>query len=113
MHDKLLIDGQLVPGATMAPVINPATGQTMAMAPRADAALAQQAIEAARRAAPLWAQTAPDERGAALEALATAVESHAQEIARLLTQEQGKTLSEALGEVEGRWRRCAIMPGCA
>lgn len=101
MHDKLLIDGQLVPGATMAPVINPATGQTMAMAPRADAALAQQAIEAARRAAPLWAQTAPEERGAALEALATAVESHAQEIARLLTQEQGKTLSEALGEVEG------------
>jgi acyl-CoA reductase-like NAD-dependent aldehyde dehydrogenase len=101
MHDLLLIDGQLVPGATMAPVINPATGQPLCMAPRTDAAQAETAIAAAVRAAPHWASAPVEQRAIALDALAGALETHAQDIARLLTQEQGKTLSEALGEVEG------------
>ena len=101
MHDLLLIDGGLVPGATLAPVINPATGAILCHAPRADALQAEQAIAAARRAAPGWAATPVEQRGQALHALAQALEQHTDAITRLLTQEQGKTLAEARGEVEG------------
>jgi acyl-CoA reductase-like NAD-dependent aldehyde dehydrogenase len=101
MHASLLIDGQLVPGATTAPVLNPATGTAFALAPRADAAQAERAIAAARRAAPGWAAADADTRAAALDALAEALAAKAQDAARLLTQEQGKTLAEAQGEVAG------------
>ncbi|MDE1915693.1 MAG: aldehyde dehydrogenase family protein [Sphingomonadales bacterium] len=101
MHDLLLIDGKLVPGAISAPVINPATGLVLCDAPRADAAQTEMAIAAARRAAPTWAATAPETRAQALIALADALEARAEHAACLLTQEQGKTLGEARGEVEG------------
>lgn len=101
MHDHLLIDGHLVAGAAQTSVINPATGQILCLAPSADAAQAQQAIAAARRAAPLWAATPADRRAIMLETLAEALDRTADTAARLLTQEQGKTLAEARGEVEG------------
>jgi hypothetical protein len=51
---KLLIDGALVDGTTILDVINPATGKSFAQAPRADRALAEKAIAAAKRAFPSW-----------------------------------------------------------
>jgi acyl-CoA reductase-like NAD-dependent aldehyde dehydrogenase len=101
MHDHLLIDGRLVAGAGLLPVIEPATGQVFAQASRADALQAEQAVAAGKRAARDWALVPIDRRAAALEALADALQAHAEAFARMLTREQGKLLDESRGEVEG------------
>jgi acyl-CoA reductase-like NAD-dependent aldehyde dehydrogenase len=101
MHDHLLIDGRLVAGAGLLPVIEPASGQVFAHAPRADALQAEQAVAAGKRAARDWALVPMDKRAAVLEALADALQAHAEPFARMLTREQGKLLDESRGEVEG------------
>jgi acyl-CoA reductase-like NAD-dependent aldehyde dehydrogenase len=101
MHDHLLIDGRLVAGAGLLPVIEPASGQVFAQAPRADALQAEQAVAAGKRAARDWALVPMDKRAAVLEALADALQAHAEPFARMLTREQGKLLDESRGEVEG------------
>lgn len=101
MHDHLLIDGRLVAGAGLLPVIEPASGQVFAQAPRADAVQAEQAVAAGKRAARDWARMPMDKRAATLDALADALQAHAEPFARMLTREQGKLLDESRGEVEG------------
>lgn len=101
MHDHLLIDGRLVAGAGLLPVIEPASGQVFAQAPRADVVQAEQAVAAGKRAARDWALVPQDRRTAALEALADALQAHAEPFAHMLTREQGKLLDESRGEVEG------------
>ena len=98
---KLLIDGQLVDGAATLEVINPAEGKVLAVAPRADVAQLNQAVAAAKKAFPAWSALKPEEREAKLNQLADALEAKLDEFARLLTQEQGKPLPEAQGEVMG------------
>lgn len=51
---RLLINGELVQGASTLDVINPATGQTMTAAPRADQAQLEQAVAAAKTAFRSW-----------------------------------------------------------
>lgn len=101
MEFRLLIDGQLVSGASDIDVINPATGKPFASAPRASSDQAEQAIAAAKRAFPAWSALGFAERRRYLEQLAAAVEARADEFARLLTQEQGKPLEQAQQEVLG------------
>lgn len=101
MHDHLLIDGRLVAGAGLLPVIEPASGKVFAQAPRADALQAEQAVAAGKRAARDWALVPQDCRAAALEALADALQAHSEAFAHMLTREQGKLLDESRGEVEG------------
>ncbi|WP_206241813.1 aldehyde dehydrogenase family protein [Novosphingobium terrae] len=101
MHDHLLIDGRLVAGAGLLPVIEPASGQVFAQAPRADAAQVGQAVAAGKRAARDWALVPMERRAATLEALANALQAHAEAFAMMLTREQGKLLDESRGEVEG------------
>ncbi|HVN53278.1 MAG TPA: aldehyde dehydrogenase family protein [Anaerolineaceae bacterium] len=60
---------------------------------------AHAAVEAARTAFPGWARVLPSERGAILERASRILEDRAREIATILTQEEGKTLPESLGEV--------------
>ena len=99
MTYKLLIDGQLVEGAARLDVVNPATGAVFTSAPKASAAQAEQAIAAANRAFPAWAALSFDERRQRLEALAAALAARSEDLARTLTQEQGKPLDEARYEV--------------
>jgi acyl-CoA reductase-like NAD-dependent aldehyde dehydrogenase len=99
MTYRMLIDGVLTDGAASLEVVNPATGEVLANAPRADAAQLDAAVAAAKRAFPAWAALQTGERRAKLEALADAVEARADEFARLLTQEQGKPLPQAQGEI--------------
>lgn len=101
MEFKLLIDGALVDGASSIDVVNPATGLSLAAAPRADEPLAEQAIAAAKRAFPAWAALDYPARRQHLEALATAIKARVDDFARLMTQEQGKPLAEAKQEVFG------------
>lgn len=98
---RLLMDGALVEGAGAMPVINPATGQVFATAPRADAAQLDSAVAAAGRAFPGWAARSYAERRAYLERFADGVEARFEELARLMTLEQGKPLDQARFEVGG------------
>lgn len=100
MQYRLLINGQLVEGATAMDVINPADGEPFTSCPRADATQAEQAIMAARRAFGAWRDRPVEQRGTCLEELADAMEGQRNQLARLLTQEQGKPLAEAQSEVE-------------
>jgi acyl-CoA reductase-like NAD-dependent aldehyde dehydrogenase len=96
---KLLIDGRLVKGAGTLDVINPATGKVLTAAPRADRAQLDQAVAAAKAAFPQWSATPLKKRGALLVKLAEALETEQDEFARLLTEEQGKPLPQAIGEI--------------
>ncbi len=101
MTYKLLIDGQLVDGASQMDVINPATGAPPASAPRASIDQADQAIAAGKKAFPGSAALSFEERRAFLERLAAAMNERADEFARLLTMEQGKPLDHAKWEMMG------------
>jgi acyl-CoA reductase-like NAD-dependent aldehyde dehydrogenase len=100
MNDfRLLINGTLVKGAGTLDVINPATGRTLTVAPRADRAQLEQAVAAAKTAFPAWSATPVRQRAALLIKLAEALEAEHGAFARLLTQEQGKPLPQALDEI--------------
>ena len=98
---KLLIDGQMVDGDAVMDVINPATEEVLAECPRASKAQLDRAVAAAKAAFPPWSRTSPAERKKALNAIADIAEANAAELGRLLTQEQGKPLKDAIGEAYG------------
>ncbi|MDB5434840.1 MAG: succinate-semialdehyde dehydrogenase [Phenylobacterium sp.] len=82
-------------------VSNPATGELIGRVPRFGAEETRQAIEAAAAALPAWrAQTAND-RAVILRALSGLLLEHVEDLARLLSAEQGKSLAEARGEIRG------------
>ncbi len=98
---KLLINGALVEGDAKLDVLNPATEEVVATCARASKAQLDQAVEAANAAFPAWSAKPIDERRAVLVAIADALQANIQDLARLLVQEQGKPLQDAMGEVFG------------
>jgi acyl-CoA reductase-like NAD-dependent aldehyde dehydrogenase len=98
---RLLINGQLVAGASTFDVINPATEQVLATCPRADAAQLDAAVAAAKAAFPAWSARSHADRRRLLNALADGLAARSDEFARLLTSEQGKPLAHAAGEIAG------------
>jgi betaine-aldehyde dehydrogenase len=74
------------------PVLNPATGEEIARAPRSSAEDVGRAVAAARRAFEGWSNTTPAERARALLAIADTVEEHGAEIARLEALNAGKPI---------------------
>lgn len=100
MNYDMLINGQLVSSDRMLDVINPATEEVFAQVPHARAEQLDAAVEAAARAQKAWERTTMAERRAKLEELAAKIGENAEEFARIITQEQGKPLAEAAGEVE-------------
>ncbi|MBP6678445.1 MAG: aldehyde dehydrogenase family protein, partial [Paracoccus sp.] len=96
---RLLIDGRLVAGDMTMEVVNPANEQVLARAPRASAAQLETAVAAAKAAFPGWAARPIAERRALILSLADRIEAGAEDLARLLTQEQGKPLPEAQAEI--------------
>jgi acyl-CoA reductase-like NAD-dependent aldehyde dehydrogenase len=98
---KLLIGGALEDGDSTMDVVNPATEAVLAKAPRASKAQLDKAVAAAKAAFPAWSATPIDERKKALLAIADAIQNNAAELARILTQEQGKPIGDATGEVYG------------
>jgi len=107
---KLLIDGKLVSGAMALNVVNPATEEVVAVAPRADRAQLEQAVAAAKAAFPRWSEMPVRDRGALLARLADAVEVRQAEFAEILTAENGKPIAQAVFEMaRPSLPRCAIM----
>lgn len=99
---KNLIGGEWVTSADGATFLNenPAKqGDIIGAFPSATKADTRAAIEAARAAAPGWANLPPPARGAILDKAARILEAHQEEYAAILTREEGKTRAEALGEV--------------
>ena len=80
-------------------VDNPATGEIVGTVPKMGAAETRQAIEAADRALPSWRKKTSKERAAALRRWYELMLQHQEDLARLMTVEQGKPLVESRGEV--------------
>jgi len=80
-------------------VVNPATGETLAQVPMADATEVNAAVEAASAAFPEWRRTPPEDRIQPLFKLKMLLEDHIDDIARIITQENGKTFTEAKAEM--------------
>jgi len=80
-------------------VVNPATLEPIATVPDGGKADMQRAIDAAVAAQPGWAETTAAERSAILRAAATRMHERKEELARLMTLEEGKPLAEARGEI--------------
>jgi acyl-CoA reductase-like NAD-dependent aldehyde dehydrogenase len=96
---QLLIDGKLVEGSRYTDVIDPATEQICAQAPRASHEQLNAAVQAAKRAFPAWSATALSERRAVLMRIADAVQGRAQELAPLLVREHGMPMRSAMIEL--------------
>jgi succinate-semialdehyde dehydrogenase / glutarate-semialdehyde dehydrogenase len=99
-HD-LLIGGEWVAGAggERDDVTDPATGETIARVARATREDARRAIVAADGALGAWAATPATGRAAVLRAWHDLIVEHVDDLATLLTAEQGKPLAEARGEI--------------
>ncbi len=94
-----LIDGQWVAGSARFAVDDPATGLELAQVANLGAADAAAAIAAADRAWPAWRAKTAKERAAIMMKWFALLHQHADDLARIMTAEQGKPLAEARGEV--------------
>lgn len=101
LRSKMLIDGEWrvsVSGKT-ATIFNPADQEPVALVPVGSREDARLALQAASRAFPAWSRTSSQKRAEILHQAADLVRQRADEIARLLTMEQGKPLKNARMEV--------------
>jgi acyl-CoA reductase-like NAD-dependent aldehyde dehydrogenase len=96
----MTIDGKSVHGSNSSAVINPATGTAFDRMPECSADELESAMEAATRAFRDWKRHEQPRRAALLRA-ADIISEHAEDLARLVTLEQGKPLAKALREVTG------------
>ncbi|AVT79346.1 NAD-dependent succinate-semialdehyde dehydrogenase [Rhodopseudomonas palustris] len=87
-------------GTSAIAVTNPANGQTIAKVPHLGAAEATQAVEAAAQAFPAWAKLTAKQRSNILRKWFELIIANREDLALILTTEQGKPLAEALGEVD-------------
>jgi succinate-semialdehyde dehydrogenase / glutarate-semialdehyde dehydrogenase len=100
--DRGYIGGEWVEadsGATF-PVVNPATGEELAQIPRMGADETRRGIEAAQDAYPRWRATLAKDRARILRRWADLMIEHRDDLALLLTTEQGKPLAESRLEIE-------------
>lgn len=96
----LFINGRWVETQKSFFVTNPATGERVGEVGDATAENVFDAIAAAKKAFPLWAERTAQERSEILRKVYELMLTHKEELAVLITQEQGKPLVEARGEVQ-------------
>jgi acyl-CoA reductase-like NAD-dependent aldehyde dehydrogenase len=96
----LLIDGKLEQSAHHLDVINPALGTVFARCPAAHRAELDRAVAAARRAFPAWRARSFAERAALVKRLSQQLRAKQDELAELLTREQGKPLAQSVAEID-------------
>jgi succinate-semialdehyde dehydrogenase / glutarate-semialdehyde dehydrogenase len=99
LKSQCLVDGVWV-GDGVDPIRNPGTGALIAKVPRFGQAETVRAIEAAERAFPPWGKRLPKERAAILRRWFDLIIANREDIALIMTSEQGKPLAEARGEVD-------------
>jgi succinate-semialdehyde dehydrogenase / glutarate-semialdehyde dehydrogenase len=101
LRDDLFVDGRWVPGGTdrRADVTDPATGAVIASMAQADESDVRRAIASAQAASPAWAATTAIDRARVLRRWYDLIVDNADDLATILTAEQGKPLAEARGEI--------------
>ncbi|MGE7098110.1 CoA-acylating methylmalonate-semialdehyde dehydrogenase [Pseudomonas fulva] len=96
-----LINGDLVTkGERTADVFNPSTGQAIRKVELASRATVQQAIDAAKAAFPAWRNTPPAKRAQVMFRFKQLLEQNEARIAQMISEEHGKTLEDAAGELK-------------
>ncbi|MBK5541709.1 gamma-aminobutyraldehyde dehydrogenase [Pseudomonas sp. TH07] len=99
MQTCLLINGQLIAGeGEKLSVLNPSLGTTLVEIPEASLAQVDAAVCAADAAFDAWSQTTPKDRSLLLLKLADAIDAHAQDLARLESDNCGKPYAAALND---------------
>jgi succinate-semialdehyde dehydrogenase/glutarate-semialdehyde dehydrogenase len=101
LRELCFIDGGWVPaddGGTI-PVNNPASAQKLGVIPKMGAAETRRAIEAAARALPAWSARTAKDRALVLRRWFDLLLVHQDDLAMLMTAEQGKPLAESKGEI--------------
>ncbi|HWW21355.1 MAG TPA: NAD-dependent succinate-semialdehyde dehydrogenase [Steroidobacteraceae bacterium] len=95
------IDGQWVAAdsGAVVEVRNPANGERLTSVPNSGSAETRRAIEAARRSFPEWKARTAEDRGRILRRWFELMMTHQEDLARLMTSEQGKPLTESRGEI--------------
>ncbi len=98
---KNFIGGQLVPssGSQSVPVHNPSTGEVIAETPLSSLADVEAAVIAARNAFAGWSRTPAPQRASVMFRYRSLLERDFEQLARLITLENGKTIEEARGDV--------------
>ena len=102
LRQAMLVDGQWISadsGETLE-IRNPSTGQLVARVPNGGASETRRAIEAAERAMPAWKSVTSKARSVVLRRLYELMLTHIDDLARIMTAEQGKPLAEARGEIQ-------------
>lgn len=99
LKDAAYIGGEWRSGAKTYAVTNPADGKEIARVPDMGAAETKEAIAAAEKALPAWAAKTAKERAVILRKWADLMVANADDLAAIMTSEQGKPLAEARGEV--------------
>ncbi|MCK0196236.1 NAD-dependent succinate-semialdehyde dehydrogenase [Ancylobacter sp. 6x-1] len=92
---SLFIDGKWIPGPSSDPVLNPATGEEIGRVAHAGRAELDAALEAASRAFAKWSRVTAHERYKLLRKAGELLRERHEEIARIMTMEQGKPVAEA------------------
>src|SRR4051794_6447929 len=96
---KNFIAGEWVAASEAAPDLNPSnTGDVVGEFPRGTGADAERAIAAAKEAFPAWSRSNPQDRHDIPKRVGDALMARKDEIGRLLSREEGKTLPEGIGE---------------
>lgn len=100
-HEKCFIDGKWIDAddGESIPVNNPATGEILGTVPKMGAAETARAIDAANAAMPAWRAKTAKERAVILRKWYNLMLENQEDLAVLMTLEQGKPLAEARGEV--------------
>ncbi len=99
LKDKCYIAGKWIGGEKSIDVTNPANGDVIVAVPKLGAAETRQAIEAAEKAQKLWAAKTAKERSVILRKWHNLMMEHQEDLAQIMTAEQGKPLVESRGEV--------------
>jgi len=96
-----LINGEIVPGDSgrVLDVYNPATGEAIRQVALASKSTVEDAIASAEAAFPAWRSTSPSMRAQVMFRLKVLLEQNADKICKLITEEHGKVLNDAMGEL--------------
>src|SRR5580765_7061692 len=98
-REQCYIGGEWVGGANTIPVRNPATQGVLGTVPKMGAEEARRAVDAAERAWPAWRAKTGKERSGVLRKWFELMMANQEDLAQILTAEQGKPLAEARGEI--------------
>ena len=99
LRDQAYVNGAWRGAATTFPVADPATGEILARVAELGAAETRRAIEAANAAWPAWRALTARRRASILRDWFELILANADDLALLMTLEQGKPLAEAKGEI--------------